>query len=459
MADVIYANGSFDLLDGGGSANAIVRNDRVLTVTVSRRIDGFPTWHPRYTDPIPAELSKILDDDFFSGRAKVYSLDPVILMPEHGQFDLGNHGRLVEIYDDFLGTFDDFSISVLPNSTVDPLLGDHTLSTIIEGSQIISSAQGNITSAWNRVFRTFYPPKKARYIVPKVQLTSVANGKSHYLDSFQLEVLPVSATPVPTTFAHARQIKVRVNPTRLNLSWNPGFEVSAANLTNSAGTTIATDNNFAAFGSQSLKVSVPNTASAPVRINETNLIPVAEGEFLACSQYTWVPATLNRSYQLAIDFYTEGGALISTALSSDVIKYATSGVAARPSIIAAVPAGATQARFSHAYTPVQPSAGTDVFYVDGVLIEKSREVGDWFNGGLGADYLWQQGGTPFLCPSYYYQDRVNRSYIVTRVLSENVPLGITVATPEYASPVIPLQASGDGTFGDETYGDGPYGGA
>jgi hypothetical protein len=78
-----------------------------------------------------------------------------------------------------------------------------------------------------------------------------------------------------------------------------------------------------------------------------------------------------------------------------------------------------------------------IFWVDGVLIEEGAAVRDYFDGSMGADYLWETGGTTNLTRSYYYENRVERSYLIRTLLDENTPLGISAAIPQYA--VLPTQ--------------------
>uniref|UniRef100_A0AAU3I9J6 CBM-cenC domain-containing protein n=1 Tax=Streptomyces sp. NBC_01393 TaxID=2903851 RepID=A0AAU3I9J6_9ACTN len=81
----------------------------------------------------------------------------------------------------------------------------------------------------------------------------------------------------------------------------------------------------------------------------------------------------------------------------------------------------------------QPS----IFWVDGVLIEEGTSVRTYFDGSMGSDYLWEQGGSANLARAYFYQDYTERSYLIRTLLAENVPLGITAAVPQYA--VLPTQ--------------------
>jgi hypothetical protein len=84
-------------------------------------------------------------------------------------------------------------------------------------------------------------------------------------------------------------------------------------------------------------------------------------------------------------------------------------------------------------TAGQPS----IFWADGILVEEGTSVRDYFDGSMGADYLWETSGTANLTRSYFYENRVERSYLIRTLLDENTPLGITSAVPQYA--VLPTQ--------------------
>ena len=83
--------------------------------------------------------------------------------------------------------------------------------------------------------------------------------------------------------------------------------------------------------------------------------------------------------------------------------------------------------------PGQPS----IYWVDGILVEEGESVRPYFDGSMGADYLWESGGTANLSRSYYYENYLERSYLIRTLLEENTPLGITSAVPQYA--VLPSQ--------------------
>jgi hypothetical protein len=80
---------------------------------------------------------------------------------------------------------------------------------------------------------------------------------------------------------------------------------------------------------------------------------------------------------------------------------------------------------------------SSIFWFDGILVEEGAAVRPYFDGSMGADYLWEASGTANLTRSYYYENYTERSYLIRTLLDENTPLGITSSVPQYA--VLPTQ--------------------
>ena len=142
--------------------------------------------------------------DFPSGSATIYDLGPVRIFGLGNQEEFG-HGTAFLTTKPISG-FDDFAI--YPEGTSDPVDG-------ITLNDTSGTNTGGSAAAWTRHHRVFYPPRKARYVVPHIRLGSVGAGNSVYLDAHQMEVLPAGAS-APSSFGSARSIKVTVRPTRLN---------------------------------------------------------------------------------------------------------------------------------------------------------------------------------------------------------------------------------------------------
>lgn len=447
-AVIITPRGALGAFDGRLTVE--YRTVYVMTASTDRLRDGFPLWHFRSGVPIVHRYRGSLGD-IRGGRAKIYGLNPVYIFPKRGQFTLGSHGHLAEITSDFRGTFEDFAMTPVDPAWTDATEGDPA-EAFVAAETSPTTAQGIAGTAWARHFRVMYPPKNARYAVPHIRTGVEATLKSQFLDAFQMEVLPTGSPATPTAFVPPRQVKVRVKPTRLNLSINPSF-TSISNLTASNLTPLP-DATYAWAGGTGLRVSVP-TGASEVTLTEQQSIEVVAGEPLTVSLRSYVPTILTGSYRLRVDFLTEAGAAVSTVLSTDVIHNASIFPWDVKHLSTIVPEFATRAEVYTVHADSGPASGTDVFWIDAVLIEKSREVGEFFDGDSGDDYLWKQGlpGNRGLTWSYYYEDRAKRHYILERTLRENVPLGITITDPEYADGLLTVIR-----YGYSQYGAGPYGG-
>jgi len=442
--DILIARGPADGFNGG----SLTAQDQAIVLTASRErlLTGWPDWHFRATDPIDAPFNGYLN---WSGSALIYDGNPVLVHPLKGPFVLGQAGYISNVVSEHRGTFEDFAI--FEWDVAAPYLGDDPVEANVRADNAgVTSGSGNITSAWTRHYRVLYPPKKARYAVPKISTGNIGASKGLYLDGFQFETLDINDDPAPSAWVPPRHIRVRVRPTRLNYSTNPSFVVSTAGIGYDGAVTLTRDTGFAWTGQASLKVVV-GTATAPVRVGEDQDIDVVSGEDFAISFYCYVPATLSGSYRVMVRFYTIAGVLVGTEYGSTLHDRTQVGWD-RQSLVTRVPQGAHLAQVSFVSSETAPTS-TDTFYLDGVLIEKVAVIRPYFDGSFGEDYLWKQGGTPGLTHSYWYEDRVKRHYILERTLRENVPLGVSISDPEYGEELRSMTPYGQGP-----YGSGPYGG-
>jgi hypothetical protein len=74
------------------------------------------------------------------------------------------------------------------------------------------------------------------------------------------------------------------------------------------------------------------------------------------------------------------------------------------------------------------------FFVDAVMLQNGEDLQPYFDGSFGQDALWEANGTPGLARSYYYPQLVAKRHIVTEVLQQHIPLGISYNTPVFAVP-------------------------
>ena len=76
------------------------------------------------------------------------------------------------------------------------------------------------------------------------------------------------------------------------------------------------------------------------------------------------------------------------------------------------------------------------YWVDAVVVENGDTPGLYFDGSSGTDYLWETGGFPGLCRSYYYESRSMKNGIINLLLQEYTAAGTNIGAPVYAVPKI-----------------------
>jgi len=79
-------------------------------------------------------------------------------------------------------------------------------------------------------------------------------------------------------------------------------------------------------------------------------------------------------------------------------------------------------------------------YLGAIFCTPAPYTGPYFDGSSGSDYIW--GGAANASASFYYPDRVNRSYLISQLLEENCPLGVIPGVPQFG--VLPTI----GVYGD-----------
>lgn len=355
---------------------------------------------------------------------------PKPLSPLAGQFTLG--GLLSAGVRAPASAFKDFAH--YPVGGVDP-----AMAWIGATSGALKSA---VAGSYSRPYAAFTGPvdypvsgggyawKRAAYAAVGFKFASMSATKHQILDAVQFEPLSLGAAG-PSLYQNAREIQVIVKPTRLNYASNPNFEsgITGAVAINSA--TVAADP-FCWTGTGSCKVTSPAAGSTDGGFNFqiTGLIPGR--------RYTM-------SARLAIaqscgDVYAWSGTSYSTMVERTTFRtsepdpknpqWRTVWVTFDAKV-SSVWMGFNVSRST--MTAGQPG----IFWADGILVEEGSAVRDYFDGSMGADYLWETTGTANLTRSYFYENRVERSYLIRTLLDENTPLGITSAVPQYA--VLPTQ--------------------
>jgi hypothetical protein len=331
------------------------------------------------------------------------------------------------------GAFKDFAH--YPYSGTDPAMA------------MIGATSGSLSSAaagsYNRQYAIFTAPadypvsqggkawNRAAYASVGFKFSGMTINKHQLLDAIQVEAVPVGATG-PSAYESTRQIQVVVKPTRLNYAPNPNFETSLANYASTGQATKALDA-FCWQGTQSMKVTVPSTATSDSgwSLPVSGLIP-------------------GRQYVLSARVAIAQGCgdvvpwCGGTSVGGEQISWREAESTTDPSnqrwrtVSVAFTATGTNVYVGMNVTTATMTPGTaSIFWVDGVLVEEGTTPLPYFDGSMGTDYLWESGGSPNLSRSYFYENRIERGYLVQTLLDENTPLGIAAAVPQYA--VLPTQ--------------------
>lgn len=355
-----------------------------------------------------------------------------------------------------VGAFDDFGIFELTD--LDPA------QTYVSWNN--SGLNSGTGTSYTRPYSTFYAPldypvsngdllwKRADKAAVGFAYSNVAAGASEDISLAQFELLPVeSSPPSPSDYDQPRCIHTIVKPDRLNFCTNPSIEVSTAGWV-PVGTAVLTQDNTVSVGdiieyddyqftagTYSLNVQLNDSGDgAQISIPEIifgniytasfylYLGPGISNVLVNCSGSTVQLADIGGTgYGTGEDFGdgTYGGVMPS---STDL----ASGVWTRPSV-------SFTAQASTVTLEVTMIPGTDVvfpanFWIDAVLIEIGENVGTYFDGSFGTNYLWENNGTPGLTRSYYYDEYYIKQQAVSNALAKHVPLGITYTPPQYAVP-------------------------
>jgi hypothetical protein len=306
---------------------------------------------------------------------------------------------------------------------------------------------GTLTSApagsYSRAYAAFTGPvdypvsgggyawKRAAYASVGFKFASMSANKHQILDAVQFEALPVGSAG-PSAYQNAREIQAIIKPSRLNYATNPNFESGLTGYGPTGQATHALDS-FCWQGTQALKVTVPTTATqdSGLSFQVSGMIPgrtytmsarvaIAQG----CGDIA--PWSGAGAVQLGAVKWTQAANRTDPAHKRWRTMYVTFTT---PSSSLSVGMNVLK--------PTMTPGTASIFWVDGVLVEEGTAVRDYFDGSMGSDYLWEQGGSPNLARSYFYENYVERSYLIRTLLEENVPLGITAAVPQYA--VLPTQ--------------------
>lgn len=365
------------------------------------------------------------------GRLAIKIPRPKPLAPQAGQISF--QGHLSAGVKAPAAAFKDFSH--YPYAGIDPAMAWIG----INSGALQSAPAGSYTRAYTAftgpldypVSGGGYAWKRAAYASVGFKFQSMSVNKHQILDAVQFEALPVGSTG-PSAYQNAREIQSIIKPTRLNYATNPNFEGGLTGYSPTGQATHTTDS-FCWQGTQALKVTVPTTATqdSGLSFQLSGLIP---GRIYTMSAHVAIAQGCG-----TVSAWSGSGSVQGTTVTWEQAANRMDPANKRWRTVSVTFTASTSSPsvgvnvLRNSMTPGTAS----IFWVDGVLVEEGAAVRSYFDGSMGSDYLWEQGGSPNLTRSYFYENYIERSYLIRTLLEENVPLGITAAVPQYA--VLPTQ--------------------
>jgi hypothetical protein len=355
-----------------------------------------------------------------------------------------------------VAAFDDFGIFELIDN-------DPAMTYASWNNSGLNSGTG---TTYTRPYSTFYAPRD--YLVSNGELlwpradkaavgfvySGVTAAAHEDFSMVQLEMLPVQASPPsPSAYDQPRALHTIVKPDRLNFCTNSSFEVSTAGWTALGSAALVQDNTVAlgdiieyddfqyTAGTYSMKIVVNGTGDGA----SVSIPDLIFGNVYTASFYIRLGAgigdvLINCAGDL-VQLADIGGTGYGTGESFGGGTYG--GISAPstdlPANVWTRPSITFAANASTVTLQITMVSGLDVvyptnFWIDAVLIEIGENVGPYFDGSFGTNYMWETGGTPGLTRSYFYDQFAGKSQAVSNALAKHVPMGISYTAPKFGVP-------------------------
>lgn len=338
----------------------------------------------------------------------------------------------------------DATYQILPNTTYEQA----TLTNI-------NTHPGNNvwqTGAVNTVSVVIPAPAAYVGVVPVVIVPTSSTAETVYASNHVITGVSAWISEQPTTYSNPRTANINVIPDRLNYCANSGFNTNTTlwfqTNTNSSGTpnpvTMSWDGTegYNSLGSMKLSFVAPSgsftgstggmgASSSVDFFGGPYQYPPVQG-LLAGHTYTisaWIQQSDNCP-DVYMNFYDSnyvGFQMLSTNNTKILYPENIDGSWTRISYTYTVPPqGLTDygmyffVLYSDYITATKPFS----FWVDSILVDETTELDDYFDGSFPSiDYMWETGGTPNLCRSYYYEDYANKFVRLNKVLPTVLPVG------------------------------------
>lgn len=237
---------------------------------------------------------------------------------------------------------------------------------------------------------TLWP--RAAFMGIGVRVNSLLYNGYQYIDGGQVEITPKAVTTGPAPYTPARSMSISVRADQMNYVRDP-----QTNSTVASGT----------------------TASRPVTA-------IVGSYYAAAVDVTDAPA----------------GAVFEAYLTDSSGRVGESGLIVVPptKVVPRVVVRSTEPVVSTSVNLVLSVVSGGSITFSNPRVDRVSGIGPlgdprYLDGSLGDDYLW--GGAVNASESYFYRDRTSRTYLLSRLLEENLPLGVIPSQPKFA--VLPTE--------------------
>lgn len=319
---------------------------------------------------------------------------------------------------------------------VTDLSGKVQIQWLDSGGSLLSSSNGStvayVRGSWQRFYCTATAPAGAAYakVISTPATTGATIGDLFYVDAVLIEEGSVLSGYFDGTFSSSSWNRVNYEPgTRPGLLPTSGAGALLGNYVSDSANRSQSNSVADAFGGANKVGAISKTAggNADWYTNVAALMTsVVPGEMVCASFYGYQDASNGaaRSGQLVLQWLAVDGATVVGTTTAAAVPYSR-GAWQRFSNAGVAPVGAAYCR--PIYTPAVAALTGEIFYVDGLMVEKGLSVvGTYFNGSTGAGYTWNGVtnaststfvGTPYATyATYTGQD----SYLVGRDLADTL---------------------------------------
>lgn len=311
---------------------------------------------------------------------------------------------------------------------------------------------GNVWQPGN-IYQTLVPGTAAYVaICPVIIVSGGFTGETVYTSNHSITGASLFSTETFTPYIHPKTADINIKADRINYVINSGFNINTFGwVATTTGTTGSPSPNsitwdsatgYKSLGSMRVDVAVPSgtfagspgakigTATRKVLISTgSSRVPPVQGLKIGHT-YTismWIKQSANcpNVYMNFADANNLGPVDIDLNTIEVSMPDNIDGNWTRLQTTYTVPPTGLQDYSFFVYTLFSDIVQAPYsFWVDSIIVEESNTYNGYFDGGFASiDYMWESGGAPNACRSYYYKNYVDKFLDLSNSISSVLPIG------------------------------------